>query len=419
MSVLVLLFAGTLAVIFASSYYEVSASNYEMLYRHAQMYLLPEEQAAMPQSTADGEAAPPTDENRPPFPSPEQPPEQGGMPPHEDTHAFRVATFYSVAVADDGSLLATDTAGRQAYTAQTLEALACEILQEDKKQGTKEQLLFLVHRKIGYTLVAFMDNTLLRESMTTLFRYTLLFGSVALLFLFLLAIVLARRIVSPLEKSYRKQKQFISDAGHELKTPVSVVNANAEMLLREIGDNQWLANIRYENERMGQLVTQLLTLARTENASDPMQPLDLSRLVAGDTLPFESIAFEKGLLLQTDIAEGITVNGNSQQLSRLVCILLDNAVSHGKGGKEIRIQLQEHRSFVLLTVTNAADPIPPDKMQQLFERFYRADEARGDEENHYGLGLSIAKAIVTAHRGKIEADCRQGEITFSVRLPKS
>ena len=114
---------------------------------------------------------------------------------------------------------------------------------------------------------------------------------------------LAGRIVSPLEESYKRQRQFISDAGHELKTPVSVMNANLELLSREIGENQWLSNLQYENERMSGLIAQLLDLARTENVSPPMEPADFSRLTLGETLPFESVAFENGLQLETEIAD--------------------------------------------------------------------------------------------------------------------
>ena len=121
-----------------------------------------------------------------------------------------------------------------------------------------------------------MDNRIINESMNTLLRYTIIFGSITITVMFFLAVYLAKRIVKPLEESYQKQKQFISDAGHELKTPIAVVNANAEMLQRDIGENQWLANIQYENERMRLLVGQLLELARTENVQPQTARLDLT-----------------------------------------------------------------------------------------------------------------------------------------------
>ena len=184
--------------------------------------------------------------------------------------------------------------------------------------------------KGDYTLVAFLDNTVVLENVETLISYTLIFGTAALVALFFLARYLAGKIVSPLEESYLSQRQFISDAGHELKTPVAVINANLELLSREIGENQWLSNIQYENERMSALVIQLLELVRAENVTPQMESLDLSRLVYGETLPFETVAYEKGLTLNSEIAENVCVSGNSTQLKQLVSILIDNAVRHSR-----------------------------------------------------------------------------------------
>lgn len=407
MSILVCLFLGTLAVIYASSYFEVANANFDMLERHAQMYVLtdhmkPDRIEKLPHGWME------------PIPGNEH-----GGKPFNNNLSFKLSTFYSVAVAEDGQILATDIGDREVYDEATLEQYASEILKDDRIKGKNGSLVYLVAPKNGYTLVVFMDNTVMRENMTTLFRYTLVFGSIALVCMFFFSRYLAKRIVDPLEKSYLKQKQFISDAGHELKTPVSVVNANAEILQREIGENQWLANIQYENERMGKLVGQLLELARTEDVKPQMEHLDFSRLVAGGVLPFESVAFESGLLLNTQIADGVTVMGNSTQLSQLVSILVDNAIRHGQGGKEIMICLTHNRSSAVLSVINTGEPIPQEKMEQLFERFYRADEARTGKDNHYGLGLSIAKAIVEAHRGRIEVHCHDGLVEFRATVSKS
>ena len=405
MSVLVCLFLGTLAVIFISSYFEVSRENYKMLEHHAQIYILSEN----------------TDRDR----FNDKPHDwmdaihKNEMPKRFDKNpSFRLSTFYSVAVSDNGEILAVDIGDKETYDKSTLEKYALEILKKGKKRGTKGNLVYLVEEKNGYTLIAFMDNTIIHESTSTLFRYTLVFGGVALIAMFFLSRYLAKKIVDPLEQGYIKQKQFISDAGHELKTPVSVVSANAELLSRELGNNQWLANIQYENERMGKLVSQLLDLARTEDIKPKMEPLDLSRLVAGGTLPFESIAFEEGLVLNTDIAEGVVIKGNSSQLSQLVSILVDNAVQHGKSGKEILVRLSHNRNTAVLSVVNTGEAIPPEKTERLFERFYRLDEVRNGESKHYGLGLAIAKAIVEAHGGKIEVRCYNGLVEFRAAIAK-
>lgn len=244
MSILVLLWVGTLGVIYASSYFEMSKQNKQLLKVHAEMYTLTQ--------SFDGMKPPSR-----PFP--------GGNPGFAQSPMFQLSTFYTVAVSYDGEILEIKNEPPPVHTDDDLEKLAQRIIKGNKTIGAENNLAFYKTDKGGYTLVTFMDNTVVNESAMTLFRYTLIFGGVALVLFFFLSVFLARKIVNPLEESYHKQKQFISDAGHELKTPVSVVSANAELLSRKIGDNQWLANIQYENERMGILVGQLLDLARTEN----------------------------------------------------------------------------------------------------------------------------------------------------------
>ena len=344
-----------------------------------------------------------------------------GFKPGFDPEApkFQLSTFYTVAISYDGQVLEIKNDPAAVYSDDALEQMAKNIIKESKSTGTLDNLTFIKTDKNGYILVTFMDNTVVNESAMTLFRYTLIFGGVALVVFFFLARFLAKKIVAPLEEIYQKQRQFISDAGHELKTPVSVVSANAELLSRQIGDNQWLQNIQYENERMGILVGQLLDLARTENVTPQMERIDLSRLVAGETLPFESVAFEKGLVLSSDIASGIVVEGNSTQLKQLTSILLDNAIRHSKVDGQVRLTLTKDHGAAELSVVNHGDEIPAEHREKIFERFYRMDPARNGEDKHYGLGLAIAKAIVTAHHGHIEVLCYNGLVEFRVNLPIS
>lgn len=401
MSILVLLWVGTLGVIYASSYFEMSSQNKQMLMAHAQMY-------SLNQSFED--LAPP---NRP------RPQEnhdfKGGFNP--DSPMFQLSTFYTVAISYDGEVLEIKNEPSTVHTNSELESLARSIVSSKKQSGTKNNLAFYKMDKGGYTLVAFMDNTVVNENAMTLFRYTLIFGAAALVLFFFLSVFLARKIVNPLEESYKKQKQFISDAGHELKTPVSVVSANAELLSREVGDNQWLKNIQYENERMGVLIGQLLDLARTESVTPKMEILDFSRLVSGETLPFESVAFEKNLTLNSSIADDIRLEGNSIQLKQIVSILLDNAIRHSSDGGVVYLTLKKEHGLAKLFVVNRGDEIPKEQRDQLFERFYRVDTARNGEDKHYGLGLAIAKAIATAHKGHIQVRCFDGLVEFSVEIP--
>lgn len=200
---------------------------------------------------------------------------------------------------------------------------------------------------------------------------------------------------------------------------MSVVGANAELLSREVGDNQWLQNIQYENERMGFLVGQLLELARTENVTPQTEHLDFSRLVAGEALPFESVAFEKGLALITNITPAVAVKGDSSQLKQLVSVLLDNAIRHSRDNGEICLSLTKDHGMAKLSVINKGDEIPKDEREQIFERFYRRDDVRNSDDKHYGLGLAIAKTITVSHKGSVEVLCYNGLVEFKIKIPIS
>lgn len=329
-----------------------------------------------------------------------------------------LSTFYSVSYNPNGDPVKINTGNNLLYTENEVLDIANTILSGGEMRGIYNNMPFLVRISADGTIVALIDNTMEMDNSDRLFEYSLLAGISGWVVILILAWFFSKQIVSPLEQNDRKQKQFISDAGHELKTPVSVISANADILSAEIGENKWLANIQYENERMGNLVKQLLELVRAENMQQTKENLNFSRLVSGGTLPFESVAFENGLILNTDIEEEIYVDGNRNQLSQLVSILIDNAISHGNHGKEVSVRLSSNKHHAILSVTNAGQPIPDEIKDRLFERFYRVDEARTDDVGHYGLGLAIAKAVVTAHGGKIGMNCFDGLIEFKAEIPK-
>jgi len=399
MSILVLLWVGTLGVIYVSSYLEMTKQNEQMLRAHAEMYSLPY-----------------SVNNTPIRPIPNGG-NHGFKPGFTDSPMFQMSNFYTVAFSYDGEVLEVKNEPPTVYADKDLITIAQRVLGEDELKGTEDNLVFYKLDKGGYYLVTFKDNTVINESAMMLFRYTLIFGIIALVLFFFLSVFLARKIVQPLEESFEKQKQFISDAGHELKTPVSVVSANAELLLRELGENQWLSNIQYENERMGILVGQLLDLARMENVAPEMEPIDFSHLIVGEVLPFESVAFEKGHVLNSDIAKGVSVKGNSMQLKQMVSILLDNAIRHSLGEGEISLRLSKEHGYAKLSVINRGDEIPIEQREQIFERFYRLDDVRNGEDKHYGLGLSIAKTIISSHKGNVKVLCYDGLVEFAVFIP--
>ena len=389
MAILVVVWIGSLVVIYGTSYAEMSRHNREMLSSYAQSY----------------------DPFRPA--EPDMP--KGPAPDEKGERRFALSTFYAVAVSTDGDVISTEIPERSAFTEEEIISTAKSIASAEKTKGNTDNLIYSVTYTDKYTLVVFMDKTMENDNVLTLLRYTFIFGAVAIVVLFFVARYLADRIVKPLEESYEKQKRFISDAGHELKTPVSVVNANAELLEREIGQNQWLENIQYENERMGNLVTQLLDLARLENVETVKEEVNFSKVTAGEALPFESVAFEKGISLETEIEDNVLVEGNSAQLKQVVSILIDNALRHSKGDK-VSVALKKTHGQAVLSVTNEGDEIPPEQRERIFERFYRADEARTGGENNYGLGLAIAKSVADSHGGTLSVECRDGLVEFIFKI---
>lgn len=397
LSVLVLLLCGTFCIIYLASYAEMTNENRRLLEQYVDAYTLP----GMLSSGNSDTGRTKDDRVNPP-----------AKPPR-----LELSTFYSVAISKTDQVLKVDTADISTFGEDRLTELAREIAGNGKSEGVENNLIYRMEDKGEYILVAFLDNTVMLENVGTLINYTLIFGGVALVLLFFLARYLANRIVAPLEESYQRQKQFVSDAGHELKTPVAVVNANLELLSREIGENPWLSNIQYENERMSALIIQLLELARAENVTPQMETIDWSRLVCGETLPFETVAYENGLVLNSRISDNIFVHGNSVQLKQLTSILIDNAIRHSDSGKEVCIILKKEKGHAVLSVVNDGKEIPTEDQKHLFERFYRTDTARTGEDKHYGLGLAIAKAITVTHKGTIEVQCHDGKVEFTVKIP--
>lgn len=389
MGAVLLIFSMTLGVIVFSSYWELWKRQEKMLRQYASLYTLEQ----VPENK--GSLAPVS---------------EGEDPPPGEGPDYRLSTFYSVAL-DGEQVLAVDDGGKDVYSEKELIRIAKEMLTGNKTFGRRKTLACFIEKREEYTLVAFMDNTLTDRGMQTLLRYVLLAGGPAILALFCVSAFLSRSIVRPLEENDRKQRQFISDAGHELKTPVAVIRANAELLQGEKGENPWLANIQYENERMGELVKQLLALSKAENTQGAKEAVDFSHAVMG-----ESLAFEKGKVLESRIEEGIVVFGHGMQLSQLAAILLDNAISHSTG-KEIFLSVKRQKHRAVLQVINEGDAIAPETAKHLFDRFYRADTARSGEGHHYGLGLSIAKAVVKNHGGSISLSYREGKVECRVLLP--
>ena len=400
-SLLALMFV-TLTTIYLSNRLSLERESKEMLKTFAERYTLDE------QSPAAAPVDPPGGFDDPREPRTDR--------PVKDDPEFRLSTFYSAAFSESGEVLAVNSGNSDLQSEESLTETASSILEKGKKNGKSGNITYLVEEREGYTLVAMIDGTINNNNQSRLFRQMLVIGSAALAVLIVISVFIARRIVRPLEENDKRQKRFVSDAGHELKTPIAVISANGELLRRQIGENEWLDNIDYENTRMSDLVKQLLALSKAENGDLPKETVDYSKLVDGEILPFETLAFEKGKRIETDVEQGVIIEGNTNQLRQLVSVLLDNALSHGKGDS-IRLSLCREKHNAVLVVSNEADEIGADQLSHLFERFYRTDETRHESGSHYGLGLSIAKAVAESHGGSIRAEYTNGSAVFAVSLP--
>ena len=306
-----------------------------------------------------------------------------------------------------------------------LTAILTDCLSQEADEGSLPgyALRYLRQDDGLYTQIAFVDISLETAALRQMMASYLRIGLLSLLLLAGASFLLSLRVTRPVERAWRQQRQFFSDASHELKTPLTVILSNAEML--ETSDlpereSRWRDNILSESRQMKTLVEEMLTLSRTEDAQrkPTVADVDLSDLSEDCALAFEPVAFEAGKPLSWDVTPALTVSGDGEKLRRLLSILLDNAAKYGAPGEGIVLSLRAERSQVILSVANGSGghPIPPEELPRLFERFYRADASRG-EQSGFGLGLPIAQAIAKEHHGALRAESDQQTTRFTFTLP--
>ena len=306
---------------------------------------------------------------------------------------------------------------------ETLEIILNDCMAEDDAEGVLEDhlLRYLRQDKGLYQKIAFVDMSMEKQMVRSILDTYVMIGLAALALLFAVSVLLSRWATKPVESAWTQQKQFLSDASHELKTPLTVILSNAELLEAsslEERPARWVDNVHSEAIRMKTLVEQMLTLARSDTMtrSIHLTETSLSDIAYDCALSFEPVAFESGKTLEYQIEEAAPVAGDSEKLRQLISILLDNAMKYGADGGTVLLTLQKADRQVRLTVANPGDPIPPEQLSHLFERFYRADASRG-EQSGFGLGLSIAAAIAKEHHGKLRAESDSVSTRFILTIP--
>ena len=359
--------------------------------------------------------------------TPEDPPPApesgGGRDPGQpgDVSLAHLTNHYLVRIDDDGGVKSWSSGRSDLYTDEQVAQLVQRALKSGDSRGCIGSQFYLLSDSEGGRLMVVIDARRdlesARRSLASIVRVT----AAAWAVLTAGALLLIRRMLRPVQDAFERQKQFVWDASHELKTPLAVISANAEALSAEIGENESLSYIQSEIRRTDRLVQNLLTLARMDGGR--MQPtlrsFDLSRALTGVTLPFESAVFEAGRTLKTHIDEGVECTGDEEMLKQLAVILLGNALKYSNDGGEIDVRLSRRDGRPVLEVQNTGTPIPPESLPRIFDRFYRVDDSHNRENPGNGLGLSIARSIVQAHRGEIavQSDAQHGT-TFRVTLPK-
>lgn len=309
---------------------------------------------------------------------------------------------------------------------EALQAILSDCLSQPEQEGTirSYRLRYLRQDNGLYQKIAFVDMSMEMTVLRNMMGPYLVILLISLLLLLGVSVLLSRWAIRPVEKAWKQQRQFLSDASHELKTPLTVILSNAELLEAaplEDRPARWANNIHTEARRMWSLVEEMLTLARADNMvrNPVLTEVSLSDIAADAVLAFEPVAFEAGKPLAYDIDRDATVLGDGDKLRQLAGILLDNAIKYGAQRGTIYLRLQKTDRQVILTVSNPGEPIPPEKLGRLFERFYRADDSRG-EQSGFGLGLSIAQTIAQEHKGtlKAESDAESTRFLYTMVLKK-
>ena len=332
--------------------------------------------------------------------------------------------FFTVNISDDGELTAFGGDYYDLTDTDLLRKLADAVEKSSKETGILPDydLRYMKNDNGRMKAIVFTDISSEKAMIKGLIRNSVIIGLIGYAVFFLISLLLAKWVTKPVEKTWNEQKQFIADASHELKTPLTVIMTNAEMLsdksYTEADKENFTKNILSTSKRMRGLVESLLELARLDSSKAQLriESIDYSKLTNDCILPFEPLFYENDTELSADIDEGISVEGDREKLRQVVNILLDNALKYSDPADKVTVRLKRQPANCILSVSGLGTPLTKDECRDIFKRFYRVDQARNDGQS-YGLGLSIADSIVTEHNGKIWAESENGYNTFYVSLP--
>lgn len=339
-----------------------------------------------------------------------QMPGPGGAPgPHKREFSPEVpfeSRYFTVNLDTSGAVLRADLGKIAAVDADTAAAYAGHVWKSGDGQGFVGNYRFIRCETGTGSIVIFLDCGRSLFTFRTFLLYSCGISLLGVLTVLILLMVFSRRIIKPVSESYEKQRQFITDAGHELKTPLTVIDADAELLLMDYGENEWIRDIRAQTKHLAALTNDLIILSRLEEDRPQRQMIEFpfSDMVEELVQSFQALAKVQGKTFTGRICPMLSLRGDPESLRQLLSILLDNALKYSDGGGMIELCLDRQGKNLRLSVSNTTPaPIPQEQLGHMFDRFYRGDQSRNSQNGGYGIGLSIAKAVVQAHRGKISA----------------
>ena len=343
-----------------------------------------------------------------------------GDPLSQDRH--NASRFFSVTLAADGTVLEAQIPTLSLVDQEEAAALGVKVYALKSDSGFRSIYRYS-RQSIGDTIsIRFLDCGRELGSFQRFLLSSLILSALGILILFGIVVYFSGRIVRPFAESYEKQKQFITDAGHEIKTPLTIIQADADVLEMELGENEWLADIQSNVRRLTDLTNDLVSLARMEEGGTPLELLEipLSDVVTETAQTFHTLAQTQNKELNIAVEPMLSMEADEKAISKLVGILMENALKYSPEGTPISLRLEKQGKQIKLSVENvSAVPLPEGNLDRLFERFYRTDPSRNSQTGGHGIGLSIASAIVSAHNGQIHASQPSpGSLRITVTLPR-
>ncbi|MDD6058229.1 MAG: HAMP domain-containing sensor histidine kinase [Clostridiales bacterium] len=342
-------------------------------------------------------------------------------PKHMTKETPYESRYFSVLMDENHQIIQIDTSRIKAVDTKKAVEYAAAVVKAGKKQGFIGGYRFLFSSECDSTRIVFLDCDKRIASFQTFLGISSCMALGGYLAFFFVLLFFSKIIMKPVTESYEKQKQFITNAGHEIKTPLAIIQADVDVLEMELGENEWLNDIQKQTNRLAALTNDLICLSRMEEAGNsmPMLEFSFSDVVSESAASFHALAQTQGKVFCCDIQPMISFVGNETAIRQLVNILMDNALKYAPQNGTISITAQKQERLIALIVFNTTEnPIPKDCLPMVFERFYRMDSSRSTQTGGYGIGLSVAKAIVTAHGGNIYASAPDGRsMEITVQFP--